>query len=83
MNGYLNEEVYVAQSKGFEDPFHPNHVCRLKKALYGPKQVLRPWYETLIEYFLKKRYTRGGVDRTLLIRRSQREVIVVQIHGLT
>jgi hypothetical protein len=32
---YLQEEVYVEQPKGFQDPHHPHHVYKLKKALYG------------------------------------------------
>ena len=35
--GILSEEVYVEQPKGFEDHKFPNHVHRLKKALYGLK----------------------------------------------
>ena len=37
LNGFLNEEVYVGQSKGFVDPHFPNHVLYLKNALYGLK----------------------------------------------
>ncbi|CAM8913062.1 unnamed protein product [Rhodiola kirilowii] len=47
LNGLLSEEVYVAQSKGFEDPHHPDYVYRLKKALYGFKQAPKAWYERL------------------------------------
>jgi len=35
LNGYLNEEVYVEKLKGFIDPSFPNHVYKLKKAMYG------------------------------------------------
>jgi len=33
LNGFLQEEVYVAQPKGFEDLYFPEHVYKLKKAL--------------------------------------------------
>ncbi|GKA16456.1 retrovirus-related pol polyprotein from transposon TNT 1-94 [Tanacetum coccineum] len=39
LNGFINEEVYVAQPPGFIDFAKPNHVYRLKKVLYGLKQA--------------------------------------------
>ena len=47
LNGYLNEEVFVEQPKGFKDPHFSNHVLRLKKAHYGLKQAPRAWYDQL------------------------------------
>ncbi|XP_075483854.1 uncharacterized protein LOC142524011 [Primulina tabacum] len=59
LNGILNEEAYVSQPKGFEDPNHLNHVYKLKKALYGLKQAPRAWYGRLTEYLLDLGFKRG------------------------
>ena len=45
LNGFLKEEVYVSQLKGFVDPQYPNHVLYLNKALYDLKQAPRAWFD--------------------------------------
>ena len=35
LNGELIELVYMPQPEGFVDKSMPNHICKLKKALYG------------------------------------------------
>ncbi|GJR33933.1 retrovirus-related pol polyprotein from transposon TNT 1-94 [Tanacetum coccineum] len=37
LNSPLKKEVYVSQPEGFIDPEFPNHVYKLKNALYGLK----------------------------------------------
>jgi hypothetical protein len=41
LNGVINEEVYVRQPLGFENPTYPNRVYKILKALYGLKQAPR------------------------------------------
>ncbi|GKD81612.1 retrotransposon protein, putative, ty1-copia subclass [Tanacetum coccineum] len=41
LNGYLNEEVYMEQPKGFVNPKYPNRVYKLKRSIYGFKQASR------------------------------------------
>ena len=65
LNGKLEEEVYVAQPPGFEDPKNPDKVFRLNKALYGLKQAPRAWYDTLKEFLMKKGFKPGSLDPTL------------------
>ncbi|CAM8893336.1 unnamed protein product [Rhodiola kirilowii] len=80
LNGFLNEEVYVAQPKGFEDPHHPASVYRLKKALYGLKQAPRAWYERLTVFLIDHGYVRGGVDKTLFVKHTRSDFIIAQIY---
>nr|GFC31412.1 putative ribonuclease H-like domain-containing protein [Tanacetum cinerariifolium] len=39
--GTIEEEVYVCQPSGFEDPDHPDKVYKVVKALYGLHQAPR------------------------------------------
>ncbi|GJZ46947.1 putative ribonuclease H-like domain-containing protein [Tanacetum coccineum] len=50
--GKIEEEVYVCQPPGFEDPDFPDRVYKVEKALYGLHQAPRAWYETLSTYLL-------------------------------
>ncbi|GJV94672.1 putative ribonuclease H-like domain-containing protein [Tanacetum coccineum] len=60
--GEIEEEVYVTQPKGFEDPFFPKHVYRVVKALYGLHQAPRAWYARLSAFLLQHNYRRACVQ---------------------
>ncbi|GJW03817.1 retrovirus-related pol polyprotein from transposon TNT 1-94 [Tanacetum coccineum] len=80
LNGDLQEEVFVSQPEGFEDPKHPTHVYRLKKALYGLKQAPRAWYNTLSKFLMATKFFKGAVDPTLFTRKTGKHILLVQIY---
>ncbi|GJX16602.1 retrotransposon protein, putative, ty1-copia subclass, partial [Tanacetum coccineum] len=41
LNGYLDEDIYMVQPKGFVDPNHLKTVCKLQRSIYGLMQASR------------------------------------------
>ncbi|GJX95299.1 putative ribonuclease H-like domain-containing protein [Tanacetum coccineum] len=77
--GKIEEEVYVCQTLGFEDPEFPNKVYKVEKALYGLHQAPRAFYETLSTYLLDNGFQRGQIDKTLFIKRIKSDILLVQV----
>ncbi|GKD20726.1 retrovirus-related pol polyprotein from transposon TNT 1-94 [Tanacetum coccineum] len=76
LNGFINEEVYVAQPPGFIDFKKPDHVYKLKKALYGLKQAPKAWYDRLKVVLIKHEYKIGMVDNTLFTKEKSSNLII-------
>ena len=80
LNGFLDEEVFVEQSPGFENPSFLDHVYKLDKALYGLKQAPRQWYERLSKFLIENNFVRGKIDKTLFFKNRGSDILVVQIY---
>nr|GFC68531.1 hypothetical protein [Tanacetum cinerariifolium] len=80
--GYRQEEGidFEYQPDGFMDADNPNHVYKLKKALYELKQAPRAWYDMLSSFLLSQDFSKGSVDPTLFIRRNGNDLPLVQIY---
>ncbi|GKB15842.1 putative ribonuclease H-like domain-containing protein, partial [Tanacetum coccineum] len=78
--GKIEEEVYVCQPPGFEDPDFPDRVYKVEKALYGLYQAPRAWYETLPTYMLYNGFERGKINKPLFIRRHKGDILLVQVY---
>nr|GFA39436.1 hypothetical protein [Tanacetum cinerariifolium] len=61
----IEEEVYVYQRLGFEDPGYPDKVYKVVKALYGLHQAPRAW---------------GKIDQTLFIKKQKGDILLVQVY---
>ncbi|GKA45101.1 retrovirus-related pol polyprotein from transposon TNT 1-94 [Tanacetum coccineum] len=80
LNGFINEEVYIAQPSGFIDFEKPNYVYKLKKALYGLKQTPKAWYDRLKAFLLKHKYSIGMDDNALFTKKFKSHLIIVQTY---
>ncbi|GJT82822.1 putative ribonuclease H-like domain-containing protein [Tanacetum coccineum] len=78
--GQIEEEVYVCQPLGFEDPDYPDMVYKVIKALYGLHKAPRAWYETLANYLLGNGFHRGKIDQKLFIKKKKGDILLVQIY---
>jgi hypothetical protein len=67
LHGYIEEEVFMEQPKGFEDPNLPNHICRLHKSIYGLKQAPRAWFMSLSQALLDLGFSSSAVDTSLFL----------------
>nr|GEW93989.1 putative ribonuclease H-like domain-containing protein [Tanacetum cinerariifolium] len=74
----IEEEVYVFQPPGFEDPDYPDKVYKVVTALYGLHQAPRAWYETLANYLLENSFQKGKIDQTLFIKKKKGNILLVQ-----
>ncbi|GKB92372.1 putative ribonuclease H-like domain-containing protein, partial [Tanacetum coccineum] len=77
--GTIDEEVYVFQPPGFEDPQFPDKVYKVEKALYGLHQAPKAWYETLSTYLIKNGFRRGTIDKSLFIKKDKGDILLVQV----
>nr|GEU56097.1 retrovirus-related Pol polyprotein from transposon TNT 1-94 [Tanacetum cinerariifolium] len=80
LNGFINEEVYVAQPLRFIDFQKLDHVYKLKKALYDLKQAPKAWYDKLKAFLIKNEYKIGMVDNTLFTEKKSYNLVIVQIY---
>nr|GEU63401.1 retrovirus-related Pol polyprotein from transposon TNT 1-94 [Tanacetum cinerariifolium] len=77
----IEEEVYVCQHPGFEDPDHPEKVYKVVKALDGLHQAPRAWYETLANYLLENSFQRDKIDQTLFIKKQKGDILLMSSIG--
>nr|GEU47394.1 hypothetical protein [Tanacetum cinerariifolium] len=76
--GELSEKVYVSQPEGFIDLDNPTHVYKLKKSIYGLKQVPRAWYNMLPSFLLSQKFSKGVVDHILFTRNEGKDILMTK-----
>ncbi|KAL0458871.1 UNVERIFIED_CONTAM: Retrovirus-related Pol polyprotein from transposon TNT 1-94 [Sesamum latifolium] len=65
LHGDLDETIYMSQPDGFISDIHPDHVCLLKKSLYGLKQSPRQWNKKFDLFMQSLKFQRSAFDPCL------------------
>lgn len=71
LNGDLDEEIYMEQPEGWVVRGKENHVCLLKKAIYGLKQASRQWNIKIHNSLLGMGFVRTHSDAGVYVYRRQ------------
>jgi hypothetical protein len=80
LNGELDVPIYMTQPEGYVVAGKEDHVCLLKKSLYGLKQAGRTWHHK-IDVALKDRgFTALEADHCVYIRRTALSVIIIALY---
>jgi len=70
LHGNLEEEIYIQQPEGFVVPGKEDHVCRLKKCLYGLKQSPRQWYKKFDSFMVGHGYSKSSYDNCVYFQKT-------------
>ncbi|XP_017189746.1 uncharacterized mitochondrial protein AtMg00810-like [Malus domestica] len=80
LHGILQDEVYMVQPPGFEDPTYPNLVCKLHKSLYGLKQAPRAWNERFTAFLPQLGFTTTYSNSSLFVKAVGSTLVILLLY---
>ena len=70
LHGTLDEPVFMFQPHGFVNQSKPNHVCKLKRSIYGLKQAPGVWNARFMNFITNAGFEQSKMDTSLFIYRK-------------
>jgi len=68
LNGFLEEEIFVEQPKGFIVKGKEDKVYKLSKAIYGLKEVPKTWYNRIDDYLISLDFDKSLLECALYVK---------------
>nr|GEY06491.1 hypothetical protein [Tanacetum cinerariifolium] len=73
-------QVYMEQPEGFVNPKYPNHVCKLKRSIYGLKQASRQWNKRFDDEIKKFCFTQKPNEPCVCIKASGSYIAILILY---
>eukprot|EP00171_Calliarthron_tuberculosum_P001876 IDg1876t1 len=71
----------MEQPEGFVSTEHPDHVCKLRKSIYGLKQASRQWHEKIDGFLIgEMSFTASNHDPCLYVRKDKRGISIITLY---
>ena len=80
LHGTLEETIYMNQPMGLVDKQKPNHLCLLKRSIYGPKQSPRQWNRRFDSSMISLGFKRSKYDTCLYHKFSKKNPLYVLLY---
>ena len=80
LNGLIEEEVYIEQLQGFKTNDKKNHVCRLKKELYGLNKTPKSWYGRINLFIMSLGFTKSKSDSNLYYNIEDDRIMILLLY---
>ena len=80
LNGELSEEIFLKQPEGFVEKGYEDHVCKLKRSIYGLKQSARCWNEELDKKLKDMGFTQYKSDPCIHIKNSKEGYCIIAVY---
>lgn len=80
LHGTLDEDIYMEQPEGMEEPGKEDWVAKLEKSLYGLKQAGRMWMQKLHQSMTAEGFEQSTADHSLYLRKTQTGQTMASVH---
>jgi hypothetical protein len=78
LNGKIEQEVFVEKPDGFILHNKGNHVCKIRKVLYGLKKAPKVWYDRIDGFLKSLGFQKSDADANLYFKvRGNQPIILI------
>ena len=73
LQGSIDAEIFKQQPVGYVNKDRPDHVCRLRRSIYGLKQAAQCWNEEIDTFLLSNGYKKSSFDGCIYMKTEKQE----------